>query len=129
MNRYRWMKAAAVVVCAVVLSGGEAGCRSCRNVDCGSGLAVRWQTTAAINNAALVRLCIDNACDEPQSPRGSIAPDSAPGLGELNVRLEILDRSGKVLRTIEGSGRRSGGCCPLLTMEPSDDGSALVAAT
>jgi len=43
----------------------------------------------------------------------------------LTVRLEVLDEAGAVVRSLEGVGRESGGCCSAAYLHVDDDGTAL----
>lgn len=44
---------------------------------------------------------------------------------DRTVRLEVLDDAHAVLRTLEGVGRDSGGCCPAVHLHVDDDGTGL----
>lgn len=125
MRGGRRVRAFFVASAAPLLLATGAACDSCGNVDCGSGVVVQWSADDAIADAAMVRLCIDGECGDAVEPTGSIGPPSAPGVDDLDVVLELLDANGGVVRWIEGTGDRRGGCCKSVTFEPSADGESL----
>lgn len=127
MRGVRRVRALFVVSAVPLLLATGAACDSCNDVDCGSGVVVQWSADDAIADSAMVRLCIDGECGDAAEPTGSIAPASAPGVDDLDVVLELLDADGGVVRRIEGTGDRRGGCCKSVTFELSADGESLVA--
>ena len=50
-----------------------------------------------------------------------------PANDEVHVRLELVDQAGVAVRSFEGSGTLSGGCCKSLRLTLSEDGETLIA--
>jgi len=110
-----------VVAGLLVWSGGACGDDDCGpgTPDCGAPITVSW-SPGALPEAALVRLCVNDDCNEAHAPY--INPDTgalhAPEWEEplsgdpIAVELELLDESGVVVDTLatEVTPNRSCGC-------------------
>ena len=96
------------------------GCSDTGCGDCGSGVAVWWQP-GTLPSTATYELCVNGRCElvEPAPFGGDgvllgVSPATAVADRDVSVRLTLRDGLGDPDRTISGSGKKVGNCCPAI---------------
>ena len=117
------LRAVAAAGGLLLLAAPSSACADpCGDINCSSGVEVRWNDGDLPDGAAAVQVCVDGECDEPEAPTGSIAPGSVLGVKDITVELRFLDGAGEIIDTWEWTGDREGDCCPHVELLPGGDG-------
>lgn len=103
--------------------------------DCDEWLFVSWRP-GELPDAPFTRLCVDGQCQDPfpaytmdhngESAASSWSRKPIPE-GELEVRVELLDGEGRLVRAVAGVADPDPICgCDAVRLTVSDDGDSLV---
>jgi hypothetical protein len=82
----------AIIGAPFLFMSADSACSSCGDINCGSGVVVRWSADDAIDDQPLVRLGVDGDCGAAIEPHGSVSPPDTPGREDVHGRLEVLDQ-------------------------------------